>query len=207
MSASQKGRSEAQPFVRAFASCLATATVISMAAAADAALLDQTLEASDVEGSGRRSSPAVLTVAEEDGSSGAGDVLALVRDLERAQSPEGLLNAMVNINTVVDDGGESLDDPFAKEVLVNSLLTKRRSTGTDVWDSDAQVAFSILKRKLDPYNVVLLRPYLKVAPYLGGVGYLGAFFVQQRAREFFPLAYFSIVALLVAPAAFILVTN
>lgn len=70
-----------------------------------------------------------------------------------------------------------------------------------------QVAFGILKRKLDPFNVVLLRPYLKIAPFLGGLYYLAVFFVQQKFREFFPFAYFAAVAIFVAPAAILLVFN
>lgn len=71
----------------------------------------------------------------------------------------------------------------------------------------AQIAFGILKRKLDPFNVVLLRPYLRIAPFLGGVYYLAVFFVQQKFRDFFPFAYFAAVAVLVAPAAILLLTN
>lgn len=70
-----------------------------------------------------------------------------------------------------------------------------------------QGAYGILKRKLDPFNVVLLRSYLKVAPFLGGAYYLAVFFVQQKFRGFFPFAYFGAVAVFVAPAAIIVLTN
>lgn len=70
-----------------------------------------------------------------------------------------------------------------------------------------QGAYGILKRKLDPFNVVLLRSYLKIAPFLGGAYYLAVFFVQQKFRGFFPYAYFGAVAVLVAPAGIILLTN
>lgn len=70
-----------------------------------------------------------------------------------------------------------------------------------------QTAFGILKRKLDPFNVVLLRPYLKIAPFLGGAYYLAVFFVQQKFRDFFPYAYFGAVAVFVAPALIIVLTN
>lgn len=70
-----------------------------------------------------------------------------------------------------------------------------------------QGAYGILKRKLDPFNVVLLRSYLKIAPFLGGAYYLAVFFVQQKFRGFFAYAYFGAVAVFVAPAAIILLTN
>ena len=70
-----------------------------------------------------------------------------------------------------------------------------------------QGAYGILKRKLDPFNVVLLRSYLKIAPFLGGAYYLAVFFVQQKFRGFFPYAYFGAVAVFVAPAAIIVLTN
>lgn len=70
-----------------------------------------------------------------------------------------------------------------------------------------QVAFGILKRKLDPFNVVLLRPYLQIAPFLGGAYYLAVFFVQQKFRGFFPYAYFAAVAVFVAPAAILVLAN
>lgn len=70
-----------------------------------------------------------------------------------------------------------------------------------------QGAYGILKRKLDPFNVVLLRSYLKIAPFLGGAYYLAVFFVQQKFRGFFSYAYFGAVAVFVAPAVIILLTN
>lgn len=55
--------------------------------------------------------------------------------------------------------------------------------------------------------MVLLRPYLKIAPFLGGAYYLAAFFVQQKFRDFFPYAYFGAVAVFVAPALIIVLSN
>jgi hypothetical protein len=36
-----------------------------------------------------------------------------------------------------------------------------------------------LKRRVDPFRTVDLKDYLKIAPVVGGVCYLGALFVQQ----------------------------
>lgn len=138
---------------------------------------------------------------------GRADVTGLVSGLERGQSAESVLNTMVKINEAVDSDEDGLlENPFARESVVKSLMEKRRAGG-ESWDQNTEGAYGILKRKLDPFNVVLLRSYLKIAPFLGGAYYLAVFFVQQKFRDFFPYAYFGAVAVLVAPAGIILLTN
>ncbi|CAM9856482.1 unnamed protein product [Ectocarpus fasciculatus] len=193
---------------RTAAACLATATILS-----------STLPAGAAPGSGvghldggRGSSPAnVLMVLADEGdfssADGRADVSQLVLELKKADKPDTLLNSMVKINDVVDgDEDGVLENPFAAESIVKGLIDKRRAGG-EAWDSNTETAFGILKRKLDPFNVVLLRPYLKIAPFLGGAYYLAAFFVQQKFRGFFPYAYFGAVAVFVAPALIVILAN
>ncbi|CAM9239125.1 unnamed protein product [Choristocarpus tenellus] len=209
---SEQDGSRRQPIAQALASCLATAAVLTTSLSADASMVQQAFGSSPGIDTRREQPPVMMTLAEEGPSigieGGAVDLTRLIKDLEAAKSPESTLKAMVNINKMLDSDVDGLlEDPMAKESIVNSLLEKRNSGGAEVWDNNTQMALSILKRKLDPYNVVLLRPYLKVAPYLGGIYYLAALFVQQKARPFFPIAYFSAVALFVAPVAAIVIFN
>jgi hypothetical protein len=52
-----------------------------------------------------------------------------------------------------------------------------------------------------------LEGYLKVAPFVGGAGYLGALFVQQLLPELFVFAYPAAVFAFAAPIAFIIIAT
>eukprot|EP00904_Undaria_pinnatifida_P000166 jgi/Undpi1/1014/HiC_scaffold_10.g04478.m1 len=186
------------------AACLATATIATSSLPADASPLPELSSAR----SERHGAPTLMVLAEAgESADGRADVTGLVSDLKRGQTAESVLNTMVKINEAVDaDEDGLLENPFARESVVKSLMEKRRAGG-EAWDGDTEGAYGILKRKLDPFNVVLLRSYLKIAPFLGGAYYLAVFFVQQKFRGFFAYAYFGAVAVFVAPAAIILLTN
>ncbi|CAM9237778.1 unnamed protein product [Ectocarpus sp. 4 AP-2014] len=195
---------------RTAATCLATAAILSSSLPAGAAS-GSGGGTHDLDGGRGSSSANVFMVLADEGdfssADGRADVSQLVLELKKADRPDTLLNSMVKINDVVDgDEDGVLENPFAAESIVKGLIDKRRAGG-EAWDSNTETAFGILKRKLDPFNVVLLRPYLKIAPFLGGAYYLAAFFVQQKFRGFFPYAYFGAVAVFVAPALIVILAN
>eukprot|EP00752_Nemacystus_decipiens_P014171 g12602.t1 len=197
---------------RTAAACLATAAILSSSLPAGAGVVGVggQLDTGLLYRRGAAPSRAVMLLADEGDSSSSdarADVSGLVAELKRADRADLLLNSMVKINDVVDaDEDGVLENPFAKESIVKGMIDKRRAGG-EAWDDNAETAFGILKRKLDPFNVVLLRPYLKIAPFLGGAYYLAVFFVQQKFRDFFPYAYFGAVAVFVAPALIIVLTK
>jgi hypothetical protein len=90
--------------------------------------------------------------------------------------------------------------------IVNAINTKHVKLNNE-WDQALSYASGELKRRADPFRTVDLSGYLKVAPYVGGVSYLGALFVQQAIPELFifayPLAAFSIIL----PIVFIVLTT
>ena len=64
-----------------------------------------------------------------------------------------------------------------------------------------------LKRRVDPYRTVDLSDYLKIAPFVGGAGYLFALFVQQALPELFIFAYPLAVAVFVLPIIYIVIAT
>jgi hypothetical protein len=49
--------------------------------------------------------------------------------------------------------------------------------------------------------------YLSIAPILGGMLYLGSFFVQQAFPAIFPVAYFASVAIFALPIIVLIVRS
>ena len=47
------------------------------------------------------------------------------------------------------------------------------------WDNVLSYESGELKRRVDPFRTVDLGGYLKIAPIVGGLAYLGSLFVQQ----------------------------
>ncbi len=72
------------------------------------------------------------------------------------------------------------------------------------WDQALGYASGEVKRRVDPFRTVDLKDYLKVAPYVGGAGYLGALFVQQTLPELFIFAYPFAVFVFVIPIVYII---
>mmetsp|Transcript_14615 Transcript_14615/g.24197 ORF Transcript_14615/g.24197 Transcript_14615/m.24197 type:complete len:215 (+) Transcript_14615:52-696(+) len=88
--------------------------------------------------------------------------------------------------------------------IINSINTQREKIGND-WDQALRFESGELKRRVDPFRTVDLKSYLKIAPIVGGVCYLGALFVQQTIPELFVLAYPAAVLLFVSPILFTVV--
>lgn len=77
----------------------------------------------------------------------------------------------------------------------------------DVWDEALNYESRELKRRVDPFRTVDLNAYLKIAPFVGGAGYLGALFVQQTLPELFVFAYPLAVFIFTAPIIFIIAST
>jgi hypothetical protein len=96
---------------------------------------------------------------------------------------------------------------FVQTVVKALSQSKRDGASKGQWRDDLDFAYGVLRRRLDPYSTFALRPYLQIAPYLGGLYYLIAFFVQQKFPAVFPTAYFSLVGAFVLPIVVLLVTS
>lgn len=90
-----------------------------------------------------------------------------------------------------------------KNRVITAINDKRSKLSSD-WDQALGFESKELKRRVDPYRTVDLAGYLKIAPYIGGAGYLGALFVQQAIPELFIFAYPFAVFVLTAPIIFII---
>ena len=77
----------------------------------------------------------------------------------------------------------------------------------DQWDQALSYASGELKRRADPFRTVDLNGFLKVAPYVGAAGYLGALFVQQVLPELFIFAYPLAACSIIVPIIFIVLTT
>ena len=55
--------------------------------------------------------------------------------------------------------------------------------------------------------VFLIGGYLKIAPFVGGAGYLGSLFIQQALPELFVFAYPIAVFVFAAPIVFIIIAT
>ena len=66
----------------------------------------------------------------------------------------------------------------ASQRIVKAINEKRVQL-SDVWNNVLSYESGELKRRVDPLRTVDLSPYLSVAPWVGGVCYLAAIFVQQ----------------------------
>ena len=78
-----------------------------------------------------------------------------------------------------------------------NAINEKHVKFSDQWDEALSYASGELKRRADPFRTVDLSGFLKVAPYVGAVSYVGALFVQQVLPELFvfayPLAAFSVI--------------
>eukprot|EP00953_Heterococcus_sp_UTEX-ZZ885_P017491 9787-Heterococcus_DN1.PRE.2 len=123
----------------------------------------------------------------------ADQIDTVLAELAAADSSESILQAMVRINEISESDDGTLEDPMTRETVVKALSqSKRDGASKGQWRDDLDFAYGVLRRRLDPYSTFALRPYLQIAPYLGGLYYLIAFFVQQKFPAVFPTAYFSL---------------
>ena len=111
-------------------------------------------------------------------------------------------------DTSIYNPGLTLLTEGEKNRLVESLQKSRQAglASNGQWNDKTQDAYSYLKYQLDPLHMTELRGYLKVAPFLVGILYVGVLAVQQFARDLFPVAYIGAVLILVAPAVVLVLT-
>ena len=110
-------------------------------------------------------------------------------------------------DTSIYNPGLTLLTETEKERLVESLMQSRQAgLAKNQWGEKTQSAYTYLKFQLDPLHMTELKGYLKVAPFLMGVLYLGVLAIQQNARDLFPVAYIGAVVAIAAPAILLLLT-
>jgi hypothetical protein len=88
--------------------------------------------------------------------------------------------------------------------IVEAVNDKRSQLGSE-WDSPLRYEAGEVKRRVDPYRTVDLSGYLQVAPFIGGLLYVGLIFIQQALPELFGLAYPAAVAVFTIPIVFIII--
>lgn len=112
----------------------------------------------------------------------------------------GAMAEAVGINNA--EGEMNVFSPSFRRVTATELAEIKGKSGS-LWGDDAQVAdfYGFLKRQFDPYHVIELKGYLGVAPFLGGLAYLGLLFVQRNFEALFTPAYVAAAALVLGPIA------
>ncbi len=70
------------------------------------------------------------------------------------------------------------------------------------WDKSLSIATEEVRRRIDPYHTVDIADYLKIAPVVGGVCYLGALVVQNILPDLFIFAYPTAVGVFLVPILF-----
>mmetsp|Transcript_21101 Transcript_21101/g.46880 ORF Transcript_21101/g.46880 Transcript_21101/m.46880 type:complete len:213 (-) Transcript_21101:105-743(-) len=99
-------------------------------------------------------------------------------------------------------GSKTLLSRTKYKYRIIDAINDKRSTLNNEWDDALRYESGELKRRVDPFRTVDLGPYLKIAPFVGGVCYLATLFVQQNIPELFILAYPLAVLIFAAPIAF-----
>jgi len=112
----------------------------------------------------------------------------IIKELKQRQSdPELVIQTFAKVNEMANDD-EALIDPREKKEVVRTLIQKKKDDSA-AWNEEVALGYSIIKRKLDPYNVVALAGYLKAAPFVGGALYLALIWVQKNVPSVFDYAY------------------
>uniref|UniRef100_A0A7S2XUD1 Uncharacterized protein n=1 Tax=Fibrocapsa japonica TaxID=94617 RepID=A0A7S2XUD1_9STRA len=128
----------------------------------------------------------------EQGESGqsvsVGTVSEAIEALKSSEGPRQISNALEGIYNLIQDEDGPLVETADKKLVVQKVREKKASSQA-VWTAENEIEFSVIKRKLDPYNTVVLGPYLKVAPFVGGAIYLALIWVQQSLPRVFDYAY------------------
>ena len=88
--------------------------------------------------------------------------------------------------------------------IVEAVNNKRSQLGSE-WDTPLRYEAGEVKRRVDPYRTVDLSGYLRIAPFIGGLLYIGLIFIQQALPELFGLAYPAAVAVFTVPIVFIII--
>mmetsp|Transcript_2432 Transcript_2432/g.3550 ORF Transcript_2432/g.3550 Transcript_2432/m.3550 type:complete len:199 (+) Transcript_2432:110-706(+) len=133
------------------------------------------------------------------------DMRSALVGLNEAKDADDTLQALLRINTILDEDDGTMSSPIAREEVVKNLKEKRTQFREEgLWREDINFASGVLSKRLDPYRTYALKPYLTIAPYLGGLYYLIALVVQQKYPSTFPTAYLSLVAAFILPVIILL---
>jgi hypothetical protein len=125
--------------------------------------------------------------------------------LEAADTRDTVLQALADVFQAAESKTLLVRTKY-KYRIINAINTDHVKLGNQ-WDSALGYASGELKRRADPLRTVDLAGYLKVAPLVGGAGYLGALFVQQTLPELFIFAYPLAVFVFASPIVFIIVAT
>lgn len=128
-------------------------------------------------------------------------------------------NNFQRIVNAINDKHRKLNNEWDQALGYASGELKRRADPlrtVDLGNNDRQLIPKILCISLHTYMqqlfntialVFLIGGYLKIAPFVGGAGYLGSLFIQQALPELFVFAYPIAVFVFAAPIVFIIIAT
>ena len=125
--------------------------------------------------------------------------------LETSESRQDVLQSMADVFEAAES--KTLLTRTKYKYRIINAINKQRVALSNVWDQPLGYASGELKRRADPFRTVDLKNYLNIAPYIGGVCYLGALFVQQTLPELFIFAYPAAVFVFASPIIFTILTT
>lgn len=128
-----------------------------------------------------------------------------IKSLETSTTRSEVIQALADVFEAA--GSKTLLVRTKYKYRIITAINEKRVMLANEWDQALGYASGELKRRTDPYRTVDLSSYLKIAPIVGGVGYLGAIFVQSALPELFVFAYPLAVFIFAAPIAFIIITG
>ena len=144
-----------------------------------------------------------------------GDVQAAGTNLAALESSITSLESASNRAETIQGLADVFEASGSKTLLVRTkykariinAINKKHVDLNNEWDSVLGYESGELKRRVDPFRTVDLKEYLRIAPYVGGVCYLGALFIQQAVPELFVFAYPAAVLVFALPIAFTILTT
>ena len=149
-----------------------------------------------------------LNIGNSIATSNLGTISALeesISRLETSESRQDVLQSMADVFEAAES--KTLLTRTKYKYRIINAINKQRVALSNVWDQPLGYASGELKRRADPFRTVDLNSYLNIAPYIGGVCYLGALFVQQTLPELFIFAYPAAVFVFVSPILFTILTT
>ena len=149
-----------------------------------------------------------INIGDSIAASNLGTISALeesISRLETSESRQDVLQSMADVFEAAES--KTLLTRTKYKYRIINAINKQRVALSNVWDQPLGYASGELKRRADPFRTVDLKNYLNIAPYIGGVCYLGALFVQQTLPELFIFAYPAAVFVFVSPIIFTILTT
>ena len=140
------------------------------------------------------------------GNAGSSALEAKIKQLETSSTRGEVVQSLADLFEVSGQNTLKARTKYKYRIVkaINDQRTKLTNDKVE-WDEALRYESGELKRRVDPFRTVDLKGYLQVAPVVGGVGYLGALFVQQALPELFIFAYPLAVIIFTAPIVFIVV--